>query len=184
MVIRPFLIRIPDARLADLRSRLRATRWPTPLPGAGWDDGAERPGGRRLAEYWRDGFDWRAQEARLNRLPQYVATVDGMDLHFVHQPGRGPAPLPLVLTHGWPGSFVEMEQVIPLLADPGAHGGDPADAFHVVVPSLPGYGFSPAPTAPGVSSRRSADLWRGLMAGLGYARFAAQGGDMGAAKRA
>lgn len=135
---------------------------------------------KRLVDYWRDDFDWRVQEARLNRLPQYKATIDGLDLHFVHQPGVGSAPLPLVITHGWPGSFVEMEQIIPLLSDPGAHGGDSADAFHVVAPSLPGYGFSDPPTGPGCSSRRIAELWSSLMRGLGYERFGAQGGDIGA----
>jgi pimeloyl-ACP methyl ester carboxylesterase len=135
---------------------------------------------QRLTEYWQNWFDWRAQERRLNALPQFMVTVDGQEVHFVHQQGSGPTPLPLILTHGWPGSFAEMEQVIPLLADPQAHGGDPADAFHVVVPSLPGYGFSPAPAIPGVSSRRIAHLWRGLMANLGYTRFALQGGDIGA----
>ncbi|MGC1305220.1 MAG: epoxide hydrolase N-terminal domain-containing protein, partial [Caulobacteraceae bacterium] len=137
MDIRPFTIQIPDAQLEDLQTRLRATRWPAQMQGVGWEDGAELGFVRRLADHWMHGFDWRAQEARLNRLPQYIATVDDAEIHFVHQPGRGPAPLPLVITHGWPGSFAEMEHVIPLLADPGAHGGDPADAFHVVAPSLP-----------------------------------------------
>ncbi len=176
----PFTIRVADAQLDDLRARLRAARWPGALAGAGWEDGADLAFVQRLAAHWRDGFDWRAQEARLNGLPQFTATVEGATVHFVHQPGTGPAPMPLVITHGWPGSFVEMERVLPLLADPGAHGGDPADAFHVVVPSLPGYGFSPAPTRPGLGNRGIAALWRGLMAGLGYPRFAAQGGDIGA----
>jgi pimeloyl-ACP methyl ester carboxylesterase len=109
-----------------------------------------------------------------------MATIDNQEIHFVHVQGNGPDPLPLILTHGWPGSFAEMERMIPLLADPQAHGGDPVDAFHVVTPSLPGYGFSPAPAAPGVSSRRIADLWQGLMVKLGYSRFALQGGDIGA----
>jgi len=178
--IRPFTINIPDERLEDLRSRLRAVRWPKPVDGEGWSDGTDLQFLQRFTEYWLNRFDWRAQERRLNGLPQFMATVDGQEIHFVHVRGSGPAPLPLILTHGWPGSFAEMEQVIPLLADPQAHGGDPADAFHVVVPSLPGYGFSPAPKTKGVSSRRIADLWRGLMAKLGYARFALQGGDIGA----
>ncbi|HZS56724.1 MAG TPA: epoxide hydrolase [Bryobacteraceae bacterium] len=180
MSIRPFTINIPDERLEDLRSRLRAVRWPKPVDGEGWSDGTDLQFLQRFTEYWLNRFDWRAQERRLNGLPQFMATVDGQEIHFVHVRGSGPAPLPLILTHGWPGSFAEMEQVIPLLADPQAHGGDPADAFHVVVPSLPGYGFSPAPKTKGVSSRRIADLWRGLMAKLGYARFALQGGDIGA----
>lgn len=180
MSISPFTINIPDERLEDLRSRLRAARWPKPVDGEAWSDGTDLQFLQRLTEYWLNGFDWRAQEKRLNGLPQFTVTVDAQEIHFVHLRGSGPAPLPLILTHGWPGSFAEMGQVIPLLADPQAHGGDPADAFHVVVPSLPGYGFSPAPTAPGVSSRRIADLWRGLMAKLGYTLFALQGGDIGA----
>ncbi len=180
MEVKPFTIAIPDDRLDDLRARLGLTRWPAGLAGTGWDDGADLAFMRRLADHWRDRFDWRAQEKRLNGLPQFMAVVDGAAVHFIHRPGTGPAPMPLLVTHGWPGSFVEMEAIIPLLADPGAFGGDPADAFHVVVPSLPGYGFSAAPTRPGVGARRVAELWHGLMEGLGYARFAAQGGDIGA----
>ena len=180
MSSRPFTINIPDERLEDLRSRLRAARWPKPVDGEGWGDGTDLQFLQRFTEYWLNSFDWRAQEKRLNGLPQFMVTVDGQEIHFVHLRGSGPAPLPLILTHGWPGSFAEMEQVIPLMTDPQAHGGDPADAFHVVVPSLPGYGFSPAPTTRGVSSRRIAGLWRGLMAKLGYTRFALQGGDIGA----
>ena len=178
--MRCFKIEIPNEELKELQRRLHATRWPTAIDGETWDDGASLAFIKRLADHWENRFDWRTQEARLNRLPQYMMTVDGLDIHFVHQPGKGPAPLPLILTHGWPGSFVEMEHVIPLLADPAAHGGDPADAFHVVVPSLPGYGFSQAPTEPGVNSRRIAELWLSLMNGLGYDHFAAQGGDIGA----
>jgi len=180
MNVRDFKINIPAEQIEDLRRRLSATRLPSSLGANRWDDGASLVFMQRLVEYWLNKFDWRAQEARLNRLPQYLATVDGLDLHFVHQPGKEPAPIPLVLTHGWPGSFIEMERVIPLLADPAAHGGDPADAFHVVVPSLPGFGFSAPPTAPGVDSYRVAELWLKLMHGFGYGRFAAQGGDIGA----
>ena len=180
MTPRPFKIRIPDETLDDLHRRLRAIRWPSSLDDESWDDGAGLSFVRGLADHWLHRFHWRAEEERLNRLPQYLMTVDGTDIHFVHRRGVGPSPMPLVLTHGWPGSFIEMERILPLLTDPGAHGGDPADAFHVVAPSLPGYGFSPAPTRPGVSSREIAELWRALMAGLGYDRFAAQGGDIGA----
>ena len=180
MSIRPFEIHIPDKELEDLRSRLRAARWPKPVSGSEWSDGVDLEFLQRLIAYWLNGFDWRAQEKRLNGLPQFMATVDGQEIHLVHLPGNGPAPLPLLLTHGWPGSFAEMERVIPLLADPEAYGGDPTDAFHVVVPSLPGYGFSPAPTVQGVNSRRIAALWQVLMAKLGYNRFALQGGDVGA----
>ena len=135
---------------------------------------------RHLADYWLNQFDWRMQERRLNRLPHFKTTIEDQDIHFVHQRGVGPAPMPIVITHGWPGSFVEMERLIPLLANPGSHGGDPADAFHVIVPSLPGYGFSPAPMKSGVGSREIAVLWCKLMTELGYDRFAAQGGDIGA----
>ena len=178
--VRPFSIAVPDDALANLGRRLAATRWPTSLDPEGWDDGASLGFTQRLVSHWRGGFDWRAQEARLNHLPQFIADLGGRRVHFVHRRGTGPAPLPLVLTHGWPGSFAEFERLIPLLADPAAHGGDPADAFDVVVPSLPGYGFSPAPDRPGTSSREIAELWRALMAALGYGRFGAQGGDIGA----
>ncbi|WP_246792586.1 epoxide hydrolase family protein [Burkholderia perseverans] len=181
MTPRAFRIDIPQAQLDDLHQRLRATRLPAALDAERWDDGASLAFMRRLADHWLHRFDWRAQEARLNRLPHYLASVDGLDLHFIHQRGSGPAPLPLVLTHGWPGSFVEMEHVIPMLADPAAHGGDAADAFHVVVPSLPGFGFSAPPAGPGMGAWGVAGLWRALMQGLGYQRFAAQGGDIGAA---
>jgi pimeloyl-ACP methyl ester carboxylesterase len=180
MNARDFKIAVPEARIEDLKARLRATRLPFAMDAEGWGDGTSLTFIRRLTDHWLNRFDWRAQEARLNGLPQYMAAVDGLEIHFVHQPGKGPAPLPLILTHGWPGSFIEMERIIPLLTDPAAHGGDPADAFHVVVPSLPGFGFSTAPTAPGVGACRVAGLWRELMNGLGYRRFAAQGGDIGA----
>src|SRR5690242_4508315 len=141
MDIRRFHIAIEDTRLEDLRQRLSRARWPHALNAESWDDGSGMAFMHRLVEHWRTRFDLQAQEARLNRLPQFLAMVDGLSVHFVHQRGVGPAPMPLILTHGWPGSFVEMENIIPLLADPGAHGGDPADAFDVVVPSLPGFGF-------------------------------------------
>lgn len=180
MAARAFRISIPDAAIQDLRNRLEMARWPASLDPEGWEDGASLSFMKRLVDDWLHHFDWRAQEERLNRLPNQIMTVDDQDVHFVHQLGTGPSPMPLVLTHGWPGSFVEMERLIPLLADPSAHGGDPADAFDVVVPSLPGYGFSPAPSRAGQSSREIALLWQGLMTGLGYSRFGAQGGDIGA----
>jgi pimeloyl-ACP methyl ester carboxylesterase len=178
--IRPYRIRIEDGVLADLEQRLGNTRWPASIDAASWEEGSSLAFMRRLIDHWRSRFDWRAQEARLNQLPQYVASLDDLAIHFVHQRGTGPAPLPLVMTHGWPGSFVEMEKILPLLTDPAAHGGDPVDAFHVVVPSLPGYGFSQAPDGPGFDSSRIAGLWSQLMTGLGYARFGTQGGDIGA----
>src|SRR5262249_52430117 len=136
---------------------------------------------REIVDHWRERFDWRAAEAELNRLPQFRADLDGFGVHFVHQRGKGPAPLPLLITHGWPGSFIEMTKILPLLTDPGAHGGDPKDAFHLVIPSLPGYGFSDQPKALGMNVVAIAQLWTRLMIALGYARFGAQGGDWGAA---
>lgn len=171
---------IPDSALADLQQRLTQTRWSATMPGTGWREGADSAFMQRLVDHWQHRFDWRAQEARLNLLPQCTTRIDDLDIHFVHQRGTGPAPLPLIMTHGWPGSFVEMEAIIPLLADPGSHDGDPADAFDVVVPSLPGFGFSQAPVQEGMGPRAVADLWATLMARLGYARYGLQGGDIGA----
>jgi pimeloyl-ACP methyl ester carboxylesterase len=180
MRVEKFRIAVPDAELADLRDRLARVRWPDQLDGVGWDWGTDLTYLRALVAYWRDSFDWRAREAELNRLPQFMAELDDHRIHFVHQRGQGPAPLPLVVTHGWPGSFVEMTKILPLLTDPGSHGGDPSDAFDVVVPSLPGYGFSSRPGRPGTNVFAIAGLWSRLMTGLGYSRFGAQGGDWGA----
>ena len=180
MDVSPFTIAIDDDQLKDLDRRLQHTRWPDALEGTNWDDGIDLAFLQRLTEYWRTGFDWRAQEARLNTLPQFRAELDGVGIHFIHQPGTGPDPYPLVITHGWPGSGFDMEQIIPLLADPGGHGADPADAFDVVAPSLPGYGFSQRPDRPGFGPHHVADMWLRLMTGLGYQRFAVQGHDWGA----
>lgn len=180
MRVVPFKIHVPDERLIDLRDRLSRVRWPASLDEAGWADGTSLAFMHRLVAHWRDRFDWREQEARLNKLSHFMATIDGADVHFIHQKSATPNAFPLVLTHGWPGSVVEMTHIVGLLTDPAAHGGDAADAFDVVVPSLPGYGFSPAPKSAGVGSREIAGLWRGLMQGLGYERFGAQGGDIGA----
>jgi pimeloyl-ACP methyl ester carboxylesterase len=180
MDIRPFRVQVSEAALDDLRQRLARTRWPDTIRGSGWDYGADLASMQELAEHWRARFDWRAQEEAINALPQFRATVQGFGIHFIHARGRGPAPLPLIITHGWPGSFVEMMKILPLLADPAAHGADPADAFDVVVPSLPGYGFSDRPADPGMSPVRITGLWARLMEGLGYRRFGAQGGDWGA----
>ena len=180
MTVRAFNISISDAALEDLRGRLERVRWPVSLAHDDWEDGVDLSFMERLRDHWLDRYDWREHEERLNRLPNQIATVDGQDIHFVHQQGKGPSPMPLVLTHGWPGSFIEMEHIIPLLAFPGENGGDPADAFDVIVPSLPGYGFSPAPMRAGTSSREIAKLWHKLMIKLGYGRFGAQGGDIGA----
>jgi pimeloyl-ACP methyl ester carboxylesterase len=180
MTIRPFTLAITAAQLDDLHQRLRQARLPGSLMPDSWEDGTSEAFVQRLVEYWRDHFDWRSQERRINQLPQFMTEVDGQGIHFVHQRGVGPKPMPLVITHGWPGSFLEMERILPLLTDPAAHGGDAADAFDVVVPSLPGYGCSPAPSTTGISSRQIAGLWVELMRQLGYERFGAQGGDIGA----
>ena len=177
----PFRIAVPEIDLADLRARLAATRWPDEVNDDAWSYGTSLAFLKHLTAYWRDGFDWRAVEARLNALPQFTLDIDGVPIHFIHAKGRGPAPLPLVITHGWPGSFVEMERILPLLTDPASHGGDTADAFDVVVPSLPGFGFSGRPTAPGCGPRAIAAMWEKLMAALGYGRFGVQGGDWGSA---
>ena len=181
MQIEPFKIAIPDAAIADLKERLARTRWPDQPADAGWELGTDIGYLRGLTEYWRTSFDWRAQERALNAFPQYRAKVGDESIHFLHVRGKGPKPLPLVVTHGWPGSFVEMAKLIPLLADPAAHSGDAADAFDVVVPSLPGYGFSSKPKRRGTSPFQIAALWTELMQGLGYPRFGAQGGDWGSA---
>src|SRR5262245_50420082 len=179
MEIRPFTVQAADAALADLRERLARTRWPDAIEGAEWEYGTDLAYMKELASYWRTDFDWRAQEAALNAFAHFRATVGGLGIHFIHARGAGPAPLPLIVTHGWPGSFVEMLKILPLLTDPARHGGDPGDSFDVVVPSLPGYGFSDRPGERGMHPFRIADLWAELMQGLGYRRFGAQGGDWG-----
>ncbi len=179
--LRPFAVSVPDSELDELRARLTATRWPDAIPGTGWDYGIDVGWLRALCGYWVDGFDWRAQEALLNTWPQYLVGVDGLDVHCVHVRGQGPDPLPLIATHGWPSTFFEMHKIIGPLTDPARHGGDPADAFHLVVPSLPGYGYSAAPVARGAGAASVADRWVGLMAALGYERFGSHGGDWGSA---
>ncbi len=181
MKVKPFSICVEPAVLTDLCDRLLHTRWPDEINDDAWDWGTRSDCLRKLVDHWATDFDWRAQETALNRLPQFRADIDGLGIHFVHIRGKGPNPTPLIITHGWPGSFVEMRGIIPLLTDPAAHGGDPADAFDLVIPSLPGYGFSDRPTRPGMSPAAVADLWVKLMHGLRYPRFGAQGGDWGAA---
>ena len=177
----PLTIDVPDAVLDDLDRRLEATRWPDEIPGVDWDYGTSLGYVQELVDYWRTRFDWKAQERRINAFHHYKTVVDGLGIHFIHEPGQGPNPMPLIMTHGWPGSFFEMYKIIPLLADPGRHGADPADAFDVVVPSMPGYGFSDHPAQRGMHVFKVADLWAKLMTdGLGYQRFGAQGGDWGA----
>ena len=180
MAVQPFAIDIPQADLDDLGRRLTATRWPDQMDGAGWDYGTDLGSLRELVGYWADGFDWRAQERRLNAFPQFTATVDGVDLHLVHQRGAGPDPMPLLLLHGWPSSFVQMLDLVPLLTDPAAHGGDPADSFDVVVASLPGYGFSGSPTDRPMTIARMGHLLHRLMTEeLGYARYGIRASDIG-----
>jgi pimeloyl-ACP methyl ester carboxylesterase len=181
MDVKPFTIEVPKAVLDDLQRRLEATRWPGEIPGSDWDYGTHLGYLQELVEYWRTRFDWRAQEERLNGFHHFKTMVDGLGIHFIHEKGQGPRSMPLIITHGWPGSFFEMYKIIPLLTDPGSHGGDPGDAFDVVVPSMPGYGFSDRPTQRGLHVFKIADLWATLMTeGLGYSRFGAQGGDWGA----
>ena len=177
----PFSLHFPDAALADLRERLARTRFPDQAPDAPWAYGTDVGYLRGLVEYWRDRFDWRAEEARLNAFPQFKVPLDGIDVHFLHVPGKGPKPMPLLLSHGWPGSVFEFMDILPMLTDPARFGGDPADAFTVVAPSLPGYGLSFAPNQERFSLERIADCFAALMTDvLGYQRFAAQGGDWGA----
>ncbi|MDQ4045505.1 MAG: epoxide hydrolase [Chloroflexota bacterium] len=180
MEIAPFAVAVPDETLADLSERLNRVRWPDEVEDAGWAYGADLAFMQELVRYWRTEFDWRAQERAINRFSHARVKVEGHWIHIVHQRGTGPRPIPLLLTHGWPSSFYEMLDLVPLLADPGAHGADPADAFDVVVPSVPGYGFSERPTHRGFDYRRIAGLWDRLMMGLGYERFGAHAYDIGA----
>nr|WP_208602255.1 epoxide hydrolase family protein [Micromonospora eburnea] len=175
----PFQIDIPQDRLDDLRQRLAQTRWPDELPGVAWEAGVPLDYLKDMADYWRTGYDWRAHEARLNEFPQFTTDIDGQNVHFLHVRSPEPGALPLIITHGWPGSIVEFMKIIGPLTDPGRHGGDPADAFHVVAPSLPGFGFSSPPAAPGWDTSRVARAWVELMKRLGYHRYGAQGGDTG-----
>jgi len=179
LLIEPFEVAVDDAILTDLRARLRNTRFPAQLPDAGWDYGTEREYLRALVAYWAEEYDWPARQARMNAFEHFRTAIDGTGVHFIHAPSPVDGALPLLLTHGWPGSFVEFLDVIEPLRDPAAHGGDPADAFHVVVASLPGYGFSGPTTERGWHPGRIARAWAQLMAALGYNRYVAQGGDWG-----
>ena len=178
--MRPFRIEIPQADLDDLRDRLTRTRWPDELPDVGWDRGVPLAYLKELAEYWRTEYDWRAAEAKLNQYPQFITEIDGANVHFLHVSSPEPDALPLLVTHGWPGSVAEFLDVIEPLRDPEAHGGRAEDAFHVVCPSLPGYGFSEPTRTRGWDPARIADAFAELMQRLGYARYGAQGGDWGA----
>jgi pimeloyl-ACP methyl ester carboxylesterase len=178
-IIAPFRVNVSDDDLKDLRERLARTRWPDPETVPDWSQGIPLDYVRELCEYWATGYDWRRVEARLNSFDQVLITLDGVDIHAIHAPSPEPNARPLIMTHGWPGSIVEFLDVIEPLRNPAAHGGDPADAFHVVVPSLPGYGFSGKPTTAGWSVKKTAAEWCNLMKALGYPRFLAQGGDWG-----
>ena len=180
MDVQPFALHTPESTLSDLKDRLRNVRWPDEIAGTNWSQGADLNFMKEIVDFWLTKFDWRAQEKAINKFSHFRADVDGFGVHFIHERGRGPQPLPLVITHGWPGSFVEMLKIVPRLTDPAACGGDAADSFDVVVPSLPGYGFSERPTKKGMNAFRIAELWAQLMRGLGYNRFGAQGGDWGA----
>jgi epoxide hydrolase len=177
--VAPFRIQIPQADLRDLRERLARTRWSEAETVTDWSQGVPRRYLQELCRYWAEGYDWRATEARLNGLPQFRTVLDGLGIHFLHVRSPHQEALPLIITHGWPGSIVEFLKVIGPLADPTGHGGEAADAFHLVCPSLPGYGFSDKPTQPGWDVERIANTWARLMARLGYPRYGAQGGDWG-----
>ncbi len=178
-VAEPFMVAVPDAEIEDLHRRIRATRWPDQIPGSEWVYGADLATVKDLAGYWADGYDWRAHERELNRYPQFTTTLDGQRIHYVHARSPHQHALPLILTHGWPGSVSEFTKLIGPLIDPPSFAGSASDAFDVVVPSLPGYGFSGPTTERGWDVRRTAKAWAELMAGLGYERYGIQGGDWG-----
>jgi pimeloyl-ACP methyl ester carboxylesterase len=177
--IRPFKVNVPDAQITDLRSRVRATKWPERETVTDASQGVQLATTQALAEYWATNHDWRKAEARLNSFPQFITEIDGLDMHFIHARSKHDNAMPLIITHGWPGSVIEQLKVIEPLTNPTAHGGTAADAFHVVIPSLPGHGFSGKPTAPGWTPVSIARAWATLMQRLGYARYVAQGGDWG-----
>lgn len=178
--IRPFTVQIPDADLADLRRRIAATRWPDRETVPDQSQGTQLATVQALARYWEQEYDWRKVEARLNSLPQFLTEIDGLDIHFIHVRSKHEDALPLIVTHGWPGSIIEQLKIIGPLTDPTAHGASASDAFHLVIPSMPGYGFSGKPTQPGWDPEHIARAWTELMRRLGYPRFVAQGGDWGA----
>jgi pimeloyl-ACP methyl ester carboxylesterase len=178
--VAPFRVEVPQADLDDLRERLFRTRWPDELPGVGWDLGVPLDYLKGLTEYWATTYDWRSQEAALNELAQFTTIIDDQNVHFLHVRSPEPEALPLLITHGWPGSIVEFLDIIGPLIDPAAHGGDAADAFHIIAPSIPGFGFSGPTRESGWDTARVARAWATLMSRLGYERYGAQGGDTGA----
>ena len=177
--IRPFTIKIPDAVLKDLKERLARARFPDQLVGAGWTYGTDLEYLQQLVRYWRDKYDWREQERKLNKLPQFKTNIDGLNIHFVHRRSPEPNAFPILMIHGWPGTFFEFSKMVEPLADPRNHGGKPEDAFHVVVVSLPGYGFSERPNRMGHSRQRTGQIFIELMKRLGYTRYGVQAGDVG-----
>jgi pimeloyl-ACP methyl ester carboxylesterase len=179
MTTEKFQIAIPQQTLIDLDERLKNTRWPDELPGTGWDYGTDRSYLKGLVNYWQRDYNWREQESKLNALPQFKTDIDGIGIHYIHEEGKGPDPMPIILTHGWPDSFLRFEKIIPMLTDPAAYGADPMDSFTVVVPSIPGFGFSDRPETD-KEIFQVHDLWAALMSKtLGYTRFGAHGGDWG-----
>src|SRR3712207_1625693 len=180
VAVRPFRIDVPEEDLVDLRRRIAATRWPSKELVEDRSQGVQLAPMQELARYWTTEYDWRKCEARLNALPQFVTEIDGVDVHFIHVKSPHENALPLIMTHGWPGSVVELLETVGPLTDPTAHGGAPEDAFDLVLPSLPGYGFSGEPTELGWDLGRTARAWAELMRRLGYSRYVAQGGDVGA----
>jgi epoxide hydrolase len=180
IIVEPFTMNVPEAELLDLRRRLEQTRWPDELPGSGWEYGVPLAYMRDLVDYWRGGYDWRRQEKRFNVYPQFVATIDGQRIHFLHIRSADEGALPLLLLHGWPGSIAEFLDVIEPLTDPATRGGEASDSFHLVIPSLPGFGFSGSTKEKGWDAARAARAFAELMQRLGYDRYGVQGGDMGA----
>src|SRR6185369_17212380 len=178
--IRPFTFEAAEAELEELRARIAATRWPQREPVGDQSQGVQLATIQALARYWETAYDWRKCEAKLKALPQFVTEIDGLDIHFIHVRSEHDDALPLIVTHGWPGSVIELLKIIDPLTNPTAHGGSASDAFHLVIPSLPGYGFSGKPATTGWDPPRIARAWTELMKRLGYSRFAAQGGDWGA----
>ena len=181
VAVRPFRIDVPDETLVDLRRRLAETRWPDAEPVDDWSQGVPLAWIQDMCQYWGSAYDWRDRESRLNRFDHYITAIDGLDIHFIHQRSPHPEARPLLITHGWPGSIVEFHKVIEPLTNPTKHGGEATDAFHVICPTLPGFGFSGKPTTTGWGVERIADVWAALMARLGYDRYFAQGGDWGSA---
>ncbi|MFC8342467.1 epoxide hydrolase family protein [Streptomyces sp. NPDC057280] len=179
-LVRPFTVSIPQSEIDDAKQRLARTRWPDPETVGDWSQGVRQENARALIEHWEHGYDWRRLQSELNRFPQFLTEIDGLDIHFIHVRSKNPHAMPLILTHGWPGSILDFLKLIGPLTDPVSFGGDAADAFDVVVPSLPGFGFSQKPTQTGWTVSRIASAWAELMRRLGYTKWAAQGGDWGA----